>query len=541
MILYTHTHTHTFILQNYRKYKSHFNQKLNYYKQQWNNFWDVNAKLSFIVTCIVAFITNILMINGLNLLKGDGLKFAVTYDSGLWEISLGRWGIHLLEELRLNLALPTVSSIISIIFIAICSVLLIKLFAIKSKINIIIISMFVAVCPVLTVTLLFTYVSDLYCLALLLSVLSVYILYTEKNIKMKFIVVTILTTFMLSIYQSYIGVTLGLILSITIIQCIQSKDIKVTWKNFIINMFIIFIGCILYLIITFLVLKICHVELSNYKGAEAIGLQNILKQLPNSIATTYKTTYDYFFTDNILVNRCYNRNIFFSIFSLIATIILIKLIYRKKCSNILSIIILVLFMPIALDIIEVIMPNSGFYILEAYQFILPIILGIKLIDMLKDDIFKVIPIFLCFVIIYTYYLQANASYTAIELSHNQLYTAAIKISNSIENSLEYQPKDSVCIVGTIDNLNLQKEEIFKKTYCSIVNAPLITNSSYSAQIEKWKKFFTIYLGTQYKYCTIKQYNQIIETDEFKKMPVYPEKGYIQEINNVIVVKLNNVK
>lgn len=514
------------------------NKKMNLYKKQFDKFWDKNAITSFKWTFIIALITNVLMVNGLDLLKGSGLKFAVTYQAGMWEMSLGRWGLLLLEKYRLDLALPFVSMLVSIFIISIGSVIIIKIFEIKNKMNIVLTSAFVAISPALTCTLFFPYCADLYCLAFLLALLSVYILYSNIKIMKKSIIVIILITFMLSVYQSYIGVTLGAIFIVTILKYIQDKDIKNTWKKFFANMFIVFVGCIVYLVITFILLKVYNIELASYKGAQAIGILNIFQKLPESIYTAYKTTYGYFFTDSIIYNLTYGRNLLFGIFFFISAILLIKVSYRKKISNILSIIILIILMPLVLDIIEIIMPDSGFYILEAYQFILPIILGIKLMDMNNKAILQTI---LCVIILFTYYLQANASYTAVEILHNQMCMAAVKISDNIEDHESYKENKSICIVGIIDDADLQKEEIFQKTYKSVVNYPLIEGSSYSAETAHWKKIFITYLGIKYNFSNTSQYEKIIQTEQFKKMPVYPEKGYIQEINNVIVVKLDNVK
>ena len=51
-------------------------------------------------------------------------------------------------------------------------------------------------------------------------------------------------------------------------------------------------------------------------------------------------------------------------------------------------------------------------------------------------------------------------------------------------------------------------------------------------------YFDKYLGLDIKTCSKEEYKQMVESDEFKNMPIYPNKGSIKIINNIIVIKIS---
>ena len=62
---------------------------------------------------------------------------------------------------------------------------------------------------------------------------------------------------------------------------------------------------------------------------------------------------------------------------------------------------------------------------------------------------------------------------------------------------------------------------------------------YGAQVP-WRNFAMQYLSTGWQ--VIDDYNDYVavrDTDEFQRMSFFPDDGSVQEINNVIVVKLSN--
>ena len=51
-------------------------------------------------------------------------------------------------------------------------------------------------------------------------------------------------------------------------------------------------------------------------------------------------------------------------------------------------------------------------------------------------------------------------------------------------------------------------------------------------------FYKRYFGMELTMCSREEYENIIETEEFKNMPVFPNDNSIKIINNIVVVKLS---
>ena len=109
-----------------------------------------------------------------------------------------------------------------------------------------------------------------------------------------------------SIYQAYLGVTIGLSLLLIIKQLIKNYNVKDVFINFFKYMLIIFAGCVFYYILLKLILLINNLTLASYKGANDLGL-NTLIQMPKSIVQCYKDFFNFYFDNNIIFNSYYHR------------------------------------------------------------------------------------------------------------------------------------------------------------------------------------------------------------------------------------------
>ena len=114
-------------------------------------------------------------------------------------------------------------------------------------------------------TLLYVYTADVYLFAMLFSVLSVYALYKIKPQKLAIIISIISFILTLSTYQSYIGITVGLILMVSVKRLLSQENTAVeTVKEIIFRAVIIVISALLYLVLTKIILAMNNIEMSTY-------------------------------------------------------------------------------------------------------------------------------------------------------------------------------------------------------------------------------------------------------------------------------------
>lgn len=157
----------------------------------------------FISTFVLLFLVHFSLLTK-NIISGDILLNNFYYKGYSWEVSLGRFGLWVVGLLKGYLSIPIIDLSISYIIISIITFILIDMFNVKNKVNKIFIILMMVISPIMSSTLLFHYCSIGYLLALLSSILSVYLFYKLDN-KFKYIIPIILIVIALSMYQAYLS------------------------------------------------------------------------------------------------------------------------------------------------------------------------------------------------------------------------------------------------------------------------------------------------------------------------------------------------
>ena len=251
-------------------------------------WFGTNKKIAFFVALIVGLIAHITMITE-TIMSQDGLWNSIEYfRPGDWETSLGRWGIEIIERLTQFIAIPTINTVFCILMMAITAVFIVDLLDLKSKVSAIFTASALVLTPTLVATLLYIYTAFAYCFNLLISTLVIWFLYKFKHKKIGFALATICFMFSLSIYQSYIGVSIGLCIMVSVLDLFKNKDIKDVLRNIGKTVLAVFIGGILYYIVTQILLKISGMALSEYKSAQSISIIGIITGLKDTVIQTYR-------------------------------------------------------------------------------------------------------------------------------------------------------------------------------------------------------------------------------------------------------------
>ena len=507
-------------------------------------WFDFNKKLVFLITLIFGIITHISMFTGM-IMSQDGLWNSMGYSRpGVFEMTLGRWGIEIMQRANFYIAIPTISTISCVLITAITAIFLVDLFNFKSKISVIITALILAVSPVLTVTLLYIYTAFAYCSNLLIATLIIWFIYKFKHKKLGLIIAILLFVLSLSIYQSYIGVSVGLCMMISILELLRNeKTIKETFINIGKTVITVFVGGMLYYIITTILLKINYLELATYKNINAFSIKDIFLNLGNTIPNCYKDFFNFFISNNIFYNTNYRREVFYVVLFAIFLITLISAILsieKKRGIKAILVILFVALLPIGLNIINVIVVSNEIYALTAAQMILfiPFIFAI-LETVNKFTVIKWIAILSCFYIVCSYYVADNTSYTSLKMRYNQANAVAIRMMDKLERTEGYDRNLPICVVGIIgDNNYPQVGNIYQYTLGSVFTNPIF-HGSYEGSIGTLYNFLKVYLGEDLKFCSAEIYEKIVRSEELAKLEDFPKEGCTAIIENTLVIKLSN--
>lgn len=510
-------------------------------------WFDTNKRIAFIVALLVGIIAHISMITD-TIMSQDGLWNSMEYARpGDWETSLGRWGIEIVERLTQFIAIPTVNTVFCIIIMAISSVFLVDILDLKSKISVVFTSLALVLTPTLVATLLYVYTTFAYCFNLLLTTLVIWFLYKFKYKKTGFALASLCVMFSFSIYQSYIGVSVGLCIMVSVLDLLKNKDIKEVLKNIGKAVFAILIGGILYYVTTIIILNLSKMELSEYKSAQNISLLGIVTGLKDTIFQAYKDFVAFFFKDTIVYNTNYRRDIIYGLFFVMFGIGLISALVsidekdrKKKFGKILLTILFVAALPIGLNIIDILIVENEMYALTAVQMILMIPFVFAIFELLnKFIIIKWIAILSAIGVMWTYYIADNTSYAALKLTYNQAYSTTMRIMDRIETTSGYTKDMPILFGGIVGNTNYPRtSSLYGFTIGSVVNNTTF-HGPYGGAMGTWIKFLKIFYGLDVNLCTAEEYYTIVTGDEYQKnMECFPAESSVKIMNGIVVVKLN---
>ncbi len=517
--------------------------------QKFLTWFNKDKILAFLITLFIGIITHITMLTE-TIMSQDGLWNSMEYfRPGEWEISLGRWGIEIIQRLNQFIAIPTISTIFSIIIISITAVILIDIFDFKSKISIIFTSLILAVAPTLTATLLYVYTSFAYCFSFFIATLVVWFIYKFKNQKLGFVLASLCLMFSLSIYQSNIGVTIGLCLMISIIELMKGKNIKSVLFNILKTAVVVIVGAILYYIVTEVILKVSNIEISAYKNAEAVSILEIIKGLKNTIIQTYSDFFTFFFKNEIIYNTNYRREVLYGILflcfiisSIVSLISINEKDIKKKFLRISCTILIILIIPIALNIIDIIIVGNEMYALTSAQMILVIPFIFGMLENINNKLatIKWICTLVCLIILGTYYISDNASYAALKLTYNQAYSTTMRIMDRIETTDGYSKGLPILFGGIVGNNNYPRTStLYNYTIGSMVNNTAF-HGTYGGANGTWFKFLKIFYGLDVQICSPEEYTKIINSKIYKEeMEIFPASSSVRIIDGIVVVKLSD--
>lgn len=151
----------------------------------------------------------------------------------------------------------------------------------------------------------------------------------------------------------------------------------------------------------------------------------------------------------------------------------------------------------------------------------------------------VICAFLISAISLTYYLADNTSYSAMQLTYNQSIMTTERIISRIENLDGYKKEMPVLFAGIIDTYNYPRtSNLYDFTLGPGPNNSVF-HGSYSGQIWTWKRFLEIFFGIDYPIPSDILYSNIVNSDEFKEMEIFPSKDSIKILQDTVVVKLKD--
>lgn len=446
---------------------------------------------------------------------------------------------------------PMIKFVFALLVIALISVLICDLFGLKKKSSMIMTSLILSTFPSLAVSFGYLLMAEIYLCALLSAVLAVYI---AVKLKYGFIFSSFLIAYSLGNYQSYIGVASALSILYLIKMLLDKKDTKEIITMFLKLLFMGVVGVGLYFVILNIYLKCYNVSLSNYKGANSMGLPPVA-EWPRLFGRTY-----FHFVGYFIGYTFFKSPVVFIIFrmvlvliSLLLFIIIIKdkKIYEKKLDFIL-LIVFVSFLPLAVNIVDFMAYKTDLSVLNIYQFSLTYLLCVYVIEKyyslsnknIKNYVYLITII--CFGVIgwqnfritnsYYYKIEKFNQYTEnfnnrllsrIEATEGYDYDMPVMFVAGEKNSAFYNQ-----LVDTSDWSDIVKYD--QGLWWQFIGCKDIYDFNYDAKIFL---YIDSQLGIQLTRANDEQRSLVYNSKEFEQLKEWPSIESIKIINGILVVKI----
>lgn len=470
----------------------------------------------------------------------DALHDFFTDDYSLtWQISLGR----VLEPFYRLLTgsttvMPWLVGILAVLWIGLSVYFTARIFKVTGKLELFIISgIFVTNKTVIALTASYMPWMSADTLALLLSVLAVYFWqhFIESSKKKELFWGSVCIMAVLGLYQSYVAVTIFLIIVCCMLMILEHKPAKEVMCDGIKSIVMIIIGGVLYFILLTLICSVFQISLQGgynsvtnlWSNSEPIHARFIwaYRQVIEQFTTGVSSIYPQFVI--ILVNI---------ILLLICLVEIAYFLFQNKITKVNSLLLFVLVMliPLGVNIIRVL--NQDTHSLMYYAIYLIYLLPILLVQFrVKQDSSKIKKIYrfsyiLLLFIIFANIQTANLVYTEKQVQYNSTLSTMTIVVHDIESQEGYIPGETpVIFVGTPSDVLTELPS--KKHIQNITGVE--KNSSITYDFESY------FENVLQKEILIEEVEEVENVSSIKALPTYPEKGYIAWIDGKIIVKFSD--
>lgn len=476
-----------------------------------------------------------------NSISHDSLNEFVYLDE--WKIGIGRVLAPAFKTMLGSKVAYTWSiGIISLVFLSLTVFLLIKIFNIKSKTVVTLMSGILTV-NVCIIAIIASCIHDLdvNTLSILFATFGVYLWKKSKN---GFIYGSIFCTFVLGIYQCNVSVIITLIIMCLIMDLIHKKDYKETIINGLKGIEMIATGGIMYIALLKIIPILTNIPLINFTYNSTVIREISIKNIFNSYTECIKSVitavsiYPVQFT--IIVNI---------VLFILMIIIYANIIRNKKYDMKSKILITLLFLiiPFGMNVSYILDGGYAHDMMKySYWFIYVFVLilasdNISLED-IKEKSKKAINIFPCiliFIILWGNTQLANETYLKKEIESKATLEYMNRVLERIENYEGYQEGvTEVAFVVKIPSSLNKRIPGFENSYKITGNGSSFAINGRGDRIY-YEAYFNYVMLNPIKLTEQEKWNKMKTNEEVKEMKSYPDNECIKMIDNILVVKLGD--
>lgn len=478
------------------------------------------------------FLNNIFSHDSLNALYADSTE-------NLAKISVGRFLVPVFRALRGPVALPWLIGLISLALISFSVYIVIKLFKVESKLSMVLISGLM-VTNVTVIAIVGTYIHefDFDMLSLLLSLVAVYCWQNAKKIT-SLIPAALAVTASMALYQSYVEVTVTVIIMLLIFDTLRGEKIKDVFLHGVKGAGFVAVGAGLYYAMNTVIIKLfetSQLERVDVFAEYETGIIDRIILMFKTIGVAFLSPTTMFPTVVICL---------VSALVLLSAVFFVVSAWKKEklsaASRLFSVFLAGL-MLFGLNFINI-LAHEGVHEVMLFSlwfvYVFAVVAAEKYApELKKGNAVRAAAAVLTGILIWNNAVVANTAYMKKDLDLKATMTAYNRIISDLEERDDYTAGETeIAFAGYMD---------VQENHDAFFNLSQIIGMSFkdSTGARAFSQFFNPYKAL-FRYCFNYPMNisdeSFLNDKRFENMPCYPEKGYIRNIDGVLVVNLGSVE
>lgn len=500
----------------------------------WNNI-PQNNKICFFSSFVIGILVHFFMISN----KITNLDDIVCVPGVGVGKDLGRWFQIPVHNLFSPWSSPALNGIMAIFFLSIAACVIVNSLKVESITGAVLIGIIIMTIPSTASNMYFMYLAPTFALSILATTVNVYI---TMKYKYGWIFGAILQLFSMACYQAYFGLSTSLFVLICLLMLIDGEEVGFVVKKGLISILCLGVSMACYLF------SLRFVDLIDYKGLNDIGQSSAITII-HAFLRAYHRVLQYFITkpESFMVGApiLFNRLLVIILLLLIITLFIQKKIYSEPLRCILSFILLAI-MPLSLGLVYVMAPEIShastvmifsysvfyFFIIVEMERILTINIGKKIVTVFASliTITLLLESYSCARVV-------NNAYYRSYVAQNRVMHYYNRILSKLESTEGYHYGDQLTILGgfypnpvPVATLNMNGQELADLEGAALEDHLFLWTNR--------EDFLKIWFGIDTGTITPEEQAEIMETDEFKNMPIFPADGCVAQINGIWVVKMN---
>ena len=490
----------------------------------------------------------------------DGMWTTAEYWAGGWEFSNGRWLWPVFSFLRFSLQLEPINAVVCLMLVSLGVTRLHMLFK-PAWMRTSCIDWLAGLCYVSNVVvgcyLSFAHQSVEFGLAFYLSVLAAVCVIRSRSIAAGVAQGAFLLALSLGLYQTDLACFCMVLLAWFLVLLFRGEE-GIKLRCYIAKCLGSAVcGAALYWGILQIILKISGVAMTNYQGGADISVSGILKNLPSSVAKCYELFYRYFFGTLVKHNMLQETAVVFVlIFCVVGAALacrLVRLIRRKDWENTFYGTAALLVLPMMCTVFMVATSQASFYIPMSGGLALFLPVCFWLLDSSREgetacDAFrkcwnkaeKALILLTAAAVVYGSVFMSAIDQQAMYEGRKATKQIADLVAGELvaEGYYDLPEKLPVMLVGRPSASPLFRTHVIYWDANDYAQVGLFEKENAATMRYSWNAVFRDLTPMQLELCSDEVYDELIRTEEIKRMPTFPEKGSMQEMDGVYVIKIS---